>query len=398
MGASFSCGRRWRRFVLGSRMKCLSCIALLISEQVALMIPRYTFIVWALCLGAISLLAQRDTIVICLPGEAVQLDGPPDRFAYAWQPASVVSNASIRNPVARPQLPTWFVVTSLPELEGDNLILNPDFSLGDTAFLSDYPFRNIINTQGVYGISTSAANLNPQYFSDCPDRSGNGLMMVVDGSPRANERVWCQRIPVEPMQDYAFSTWLMSVNATNPALLAFSINGQPLGNRFMASSRVCEWRQFFTTWFSDTASVAEICIVNQNTNPQGNDFALDDFAFFPITPPQVDSTWVRITALEEAQQRRVYFPTAFSPNFDGVNDSFQPAYGKEVVRVLDFAIFDRWGGLVFQRRDCLKGDCGWDGYSRGRAAEAGYYVYKASVLFVDQQTTNYSGELLLLRP
>ncbi len=360
---------------------------------------RYLLLACALNITSTALLTQRDTVTICLPGEEVQLNGPVGRFGYSWWPAGEVSNSSIRNPLAWPRVPTWFVVTSLPNLEGENLIRNPDFSLGDSAIMSDYPFRTLINTQGVYGISESAANLNPQYFSDCPDHtSGEGLMMVVDGSPRANERVWCQRMEVDPWQDYAFSTWLMSVNPTNPAVLAFSINGQPIGNRFSASNRVCEWRQFFATWFSDTASVAEICIINQNTNPTGNDFALDDFAFFPITPPRYDSTLVQITALALAEERKVYFPTAFSPNFDGFNDRFEPAYGKEVERLLSLAIFNRWGGLVFQRQDCLADECGWDGFYKGQAAEQGYYVYKARVLFVDQQAADYTGAFFLLRP
>ncbi|MFK8161887.1 MAG: gliding motility-associated C-terminal domain-containing protein [Lewinella sp.] len=240
-----------------------------------------------------SLLAQTDTVFFCNPGQQIQLNALPGQFAYEWSPIQGLNDPTINDPIARPVATTLYVVQVIGEGTGDNLIINPDFTDGNTGVISDYSFVSSISTQGVYGVNSSAANLNRISFDDCPDHtSGTGQMMVVDGSPVANERVWCQTITVETETNYAFSTWLTSVNPINPARLQFSINGRRFGGIFTAGETVCDWRQFYAVWNAATATEAEICIVNQNTNPQGNDFALDDFAFFKIPAIIMDSTLV----------------------------------------------------------------------------------------------------------
>ncbi len=69
---------------------------------------------------------------------------------------------------------------------------------------------------------------------------------------------------------------------------------------------------------------------------------------------------------------RIYIPTAFSPNNDGINDLFT-AYG-ENFRLTSMRIFDRWGNLYFSEEGA---NIAWDGSSRGRLAETGVYVYVA---------------------
>jgi gliding motility-associated-like protein len=243
------------------------------------------------CYGSLS--AQTDTLFICSPGQEVQLSTTPGQFAYEWSPSQSLDNRTVSNPIARPGGTTLYVVQTIGEATGVNLITNPDFTDGNVGVTSDYDFVSTIRTQGVYGVNTSAANLNGAFFDDCPDHtSGIGQMMVVDGSPVADEKVWCQTVMVEAGANYAFSTWLTSVNPNNPARLQFSINGTRLGGVFMAGATVCDWRQFYAVWNAASVTEAEICIVNQNTNPQGNDFALDDFAFFEIPALTLDSTLV----------------------------------------------------------------------------------------------------------
>lgn len=253
-------------------------------------------LLFVLIIASLPLHGQADTILLCRPGQQVMLSATAGQFAYQWSPATGLSNPTVANPIVQPIATTWYVARIIGEAESDNLIENPDFSAGNAGVTSDYPFVSTINTQGVYGVNVSPANLNGQFFANCPDHtSGIGRMMVVDGSPTANEKVWCQTIPVEANTIYAFSTWLASVNPNNPAQLQFSINDVRLGSVFTAQPTVCNWRQFYATWNAGPATQAEICIVNQNTNPNGNDFALDDFAFFKIQDVILDSTLVLIS-------------------------------------------------------------------------------------------------------
>ena len=98
--------------------------------------------------------------------------------------------------------------------------------------------------------------------------------------------------------------------------------------------------------------------------------------------------------------RKVYFPNAFSPNKDGINEAFtifgQPG---NVERIEDLKIYDRWGNLLFQREDFLPNEVelGWDGTDGVRNVEAGVYTYAVRIRFADKQTVVYRGDLTLLR-
>lgn len=233
----------------------------------------------------LPLRGNHDTLYLCQPGSAIQLQAAPGYAGYRWSPAGTLDNPTIQNPRAYPVETTTYYVEAITTFAADqNLIRNPDFSEGNTGFSTDYGFApGRIQTQGLYGVGDNPASFNSMYFSPCQDHTdGSGNMMIVDGSPRANQEVWCQSIEVEAGLNYVFSVWISSINAPNPAVLQFKINDQQIGLPFNASGAVCQWRQFYEIWNAGTATSAEICIINQNTQTGGNDFALDDFAFFRV--------------------------------------------------------------------------------------------------------------------
>jgi gliding motility-associated-like protein len=168
------------------------------------------------------------------------------------------------------------------EVTGANLITNGNFSSGNSGFTSQYNFANSNVTEGQYFVGTNPRNWNSS-LSACGDHtSGNGNMMMVNGSPVPDVNVWRQTVTVTPNTNYAFSTWIQSLWPSNPAQLQFSINGKDAGQVITASLPTCTWKQFYTTWNSGNNTSAVISIVNKNTAIQGNDFALDDISFAPV--------------------------------------------------------------------------------------------------------------------
>ena len=99
--------------------------------------------------------------------------------------------------------------------------------------------------------------------------------------------------------------------------------------------------------------------------------------------------------------RRVYVPTAFSPNFDGFNDELSIYTGRGVALIDQFDIFDRWGNQVFRRQGIPPSSdgtiLGWDGTYKGRIMDPGVYVYAIQVTFIDGQQLTYRGEINLVR-
>lgn len=98
--------------------------------------------------------------------------------------------------------------------------------------------------------------------------------------------------------------------------------------------------------------------------------------------------------------RDIYFPTAFSPTGDGINDVFLPFGNTDRISLVqDFNIFDRWGESVFNNTDFLPNDPanGWDGRLNGRPMNPGVFVYTATVLFVDGRVLVFKGDVVLIR-
>ncbi len=91
-------------------------------------------------------------------------------------------------------------------------------------------------------------------------------------------------------------------------------------------------------------------------------------------------------------EENIWFPQAFSPNKDGINDYFE-GYGP-FVQVLELKIFDRWGGELFVSTD----DPRWDGSSRGLDMQPGSYVYYAIYKKLYSEDTDIIyGEVMLKR-
>jgi gliding motility-associated-like protein len=119
-------------------------------------------------------------------------------------------------------------------------------------------------------------------------------MMMINGATTAGVNVWTsETIAVVPNTNYAFSTWIQSISPLAPSILQFSINGTLLGNQVNASATTCNWMQFYTTWNSGNSTTATISLVNENTIYSGNDFALDDISFAPVSV-RMDSVTINV--------------------------------------------------------------------------------------------------------
>lgn len=85
---------------------------------------------------------------------------------------------------------------------------------------------------------------------------------------------------------------------------------------------------------------------------------------------------------------KIYVPSAFTPNNDGLNDKFiLKGYGINKVKYL--RIYNRWGELVFERNNFQMNDAGsaWDGTYKGLLVPNGAYIYMAEMSCNDQVFT-----------
>ncbi len=95
----------------------------------------------------------------------------------------------------------------------------------------------------------------------------------------------------------------------------------------------------------------------------------------------------------------IYIPNSFTPNDDGLNDTFGPVfspYGLDA-KTFDMEIFDRWGASLYHTKDVSKG---WDGTVQNKGSEKlkqEVYVYKIKYKDLDGVIYNKLGHVSLLR-
>ncbi len=88
----------------------------------------------------------------------------------------------------------------------------------------------------------------------------------------------------------------------------------------------------------------------------------------------------------------IYIPNAFSPDKNGINETFNP----QGLFVYDYLleIYNQWGEKVFSTNNCMEG---WDGYYKGELCPQGVYYYKIDAKGNDYKKHILNGTVTLLR-
>jgi len=196
----------------------------------------------------------------------------------------------------------------------NELVVNGDFSLGNTGFTSGYSFDPTANglyaPESEYAVNNNA-NYNHTNFWGYDHTSGTGTgnanFLIVNGAKYAPQPfVWRETVSVLPNTDYYFSAWAISLNNVSPyAELRFSVNGVQVGTTatLTAGQNIMKnpWLlkdRFYGMWNSGSATTAVIEILDLNTSANGNDFGIDDISFgtlaqipFTINPSSSSGTY-----------------------------------------------------------------------------------------------------------
>ncbi len=234
-------------------------------------------------------------ITICEPMD-ISLDGiiNGNFRSFNWTSQHGYFNNINLSPSVFVDRTTTFTLKAFAE-PTSNLIVNGDFSQGNSGFTTQYTYMQDVPgfqmelwNEGTYTVHDNPNDVHSN-FSACSDQSGDGNMMILNGGG-SFQQIWCQNVTVQPNTTYIFSAWGTSVHPASPAVLQFSINGGLLGTQLPLSSSTCTWQEFFTTWESGGNTSIEICIVNNNTALSGNDFAIDNLFFGPLCQDEMSFT------------------------------------------------------------------------------------------------------------
>jgi gliding motility-associated-like protein len=89
----------------------------------------------------------------------------------------------------------------------------------------------------------------------------------------------------------------------------------------------------------------------------------------------------------------LYTPNTFTPNDDGINETFKPGTCNPKEYVM--RIFNRWGEELFETSDI---NTGWDGRFEGALVPEGAYLYTIRGANKSSGFFNKSGIVYVLLP
>jgi gliding motility-associated-like protein len=125
--------------------------------------------------------------------------------------------------------------------------------------------------------------------------------------------------------------------------------------------------------------------------PPSDFYGIDTFYYQAFDGIEFSNT-AEISILVESINE-IVLPTAFTPNGDGLNDTYRPVYrGMENV---ELKVFDTWGNLIyFESGSELEG---WNGLINGSEAENGNYLYRIIAKTITLETVKLEGIFTLIR-
>lgn len=96
----------------------------------------------------------------------------------------------------------------------------------------------------------------------------------------------------------------------------------------------------------------------------------------------------------------VYFPTSFSPNNDGTNDTFAIFFSSNSLKINRFSVYNRWGNYVAgfeDSRTAISGEALWNGLANGLPVQQGVYQFIAEVEFDTGEKFVYKNSIAVVK-
>ena len=383
------------------------------------------------CFNYISFEPTAADLAVC-PGDSVQLSAQEGWNNYSWEPAALVSDASIANPYAFPVVDTEFIVTILDECGiairdtimvtqssgaglinlGDDVIVCSDdlpYTLDAGVVGADYEWQDGSNQQTFDVNATGVYSVQVDGGAGCVDMD---TIVVTVEEPAVielpNELGLCAgesaEVDYTVTIDGVSTTESITVMATN----TFSVTPEPAQDACVVSesinvftkplpsldlgdiTEICDGSFLEVTlsdlfdsvvWsdgsedfsrFISIAGIYEVTAFKDGcSNSDSFEVVIKDCDTTVIDTMMVDTTV--IIQPEPTPGCRLRFPTAFSPNGDGENDVFRGFDFECELEAYTMKIYDRWGRLLFNGPNR---DFAWDGFDlNGEKMPMGVYVY-----------------------
>ncbi|MBL7684247.1 MAG: gliding motility-associated C-terminal domain-containing protein [Flavipsychrobacter sp.] len=259
----------------------------------------------------------------------------------------------------------------------------------------DYPFE--VADSGTYPI--------PPYLRPESLCIGDPIVVIPDYTHDGNPITWFREdgSPAHPTEEYNTNTahtyrWFMtqkvSVCESVKGDFKVIVNDNPIVKALTTGGQKC---------LGDTVELIATGAATYQWLPTYRVKHKGDIAYTRVMEPDVyivigksyegciNTDTVLISGLEDCCT--FSYPTAFTPNGDGINDGYKPImYGNEGEYL--FAVYNRWGQRVFITSNPRQY---WDGTFNSQKCDVGVYFYKFRATCLTGHSEVKAGEFMLVR-
>lgn len=320
-------------------------------------------------------------VIYCGTKPVIIGENPKPGLRYQWSPSNGLSNATISNPFASPNIKTQYRLTVTSNGGGciDNDVVTVNPLLPDTSMqiIGKTDFCSNSNDSAV--LILSATN-SIQWFADSviiPSAKQHRFRILKSGNYYAivTNKEGCSlltrsvRINIEqPIPGITYPVQYTFVN-TPLQLEVRSLGGTALWKPAV----YLDDPTLFKPSFNSRVEIEQKYLINITT-----------IAGCITTDTQLVKVIKGIT---------VIVPNAFTPNHDGLNDKLYPVTNG-IKELLEFKVYNRWGHEIYS---LSIHNPGWDGSFNGIQQEIGLYAWSFKGLGIDNKVYIKKGFITLIR-
>ncbi len=205
--------------------------------------------------------------------------------SVSWIPTTGMSDPHSLTPTLHATIPGYYkCIVMSPGFA--NLIVNGDFSGGNTGFTSDYTYGGLtpcaICPEGNYTVANNPASVYTGAASFGDHTTGTSGFLLANGATTANTAFWKETVTVKPFTSYRIGGWYASWNndagSLPPPIIKFVVDGTSVGLDTNLGT-VGVWKYFTFVWTSGGSTTANLSLIDWNRFATGNDFGVDDLTF-----------------------------------------------------------------------------------------------------------------------
>jgi gliding motility-associated-like protein len=388
--------------------------------------------------------------IYCSNTNGVMLNGS-GAGAPSWAFTNALSNSSILNPIANPNVTTNYTLTvtnsnnctasdvvQVTPVIAPIVTVSPNVSicLGDSTTLIAAGANNYTWLPSAFSIINNNTNIvypnnNNTYFvigsngTVCMDTAnvtvsiypsinfnitGDSVLCIGDtvallAAGNVSEFVWNPAteiitqlgggVTVSPISSTIFTVVATDVNNCKASnTIGVFVDQIPLLSITKSNDIQCTQN---TTQLTATGGVTYTWLptINLNNaniaNPIATPFTTTTYTVLAQSIACVNTDTIQVIVFNNNAEKTV-IPNAFSPNADGLNDCFAPQ-SKANFLSYQMRVYNRWGQMVYSTNDPL--DC-WDGQQNNGQIEMGtyFYIIKAKT---DCSEIERKGDVLLIK-